>query len=98
MLINTYVISYLGKMVLNENAQYVEKICFYNSGAAGMGITMLSCGNQFCLNFKQSFKSDKYAKAFCAGLKKLGIPSTALSERTVAENQYYTNIKDVFFV
>ena len=76
MLINTYVISYLGKMVLNENAQYVEKICFYNSGAAGMGITMLSCGNQFCLNFKQSFKSDKYAKAFCAGLKKLGIPYT----------------------
>lgn len=73
MLLNTYVISYLGQMVLNENAQYVDEICFYNSGAAGLGVTMLSCGHKFCLNFKQSFESDKYVKAFCAGLKKLSI-------------------------
>ena len=73
MLINTYVISYLGQMTLNENAKYIEKMCFYNSGAAGLGVTMLSVGDKFCLNFKQSFESDKYVKAFLAGLDKLGI-------------------------
>ena len=73
MLINTYVISYLGQITVNENAKYIEKMCFYNSGAAGLGVTMLSVGDKFCLNFKQSFESDKYVKAFLAGLDKLGI-------------------------
>ena len=77
MLINTYVISYLGQMILNENARYVDAICFYNSGAAGLGVTMLSCGDKFCLNFKQSFESDKYVKAFCAQLDQLGVPYSA---------------------
>lgn len=73
MLLNTYVISYLGQIVVNENAQYIDSACFYNSGAAGLGITMLSIGDKFCLNFKQSFESDKYVKAFLAELDKLGI-------------------------
>ena len=73
MLINTYVISYLGQMVLNENAGYIENIGFYNSGAAGLGVTMIACGDKFCLNFKQSFESDKYVKAFLAQLDSLGI-------------------------
>ena len=73
MLINTYVISYLGKMIVNENTQYIDTIGFYNSGAAGMGITMISCGDKFCLNFKQSFASDKYVKAFCRQLDKYSI-------------------------
>ena len=77
MLINTYVISYLGQMVLNENAKYVESIGFYNSGAAGLGVTMTCCGDNFCLNFKQSFESDRYVKAFLAQLDSLGIPYTA---------------------
>ncbi|MBQ9112287.1 MAG: hypothetical protein IJY08_01780 [Clostridia bacterium] len=73
MLINTYFISYLGQMVVNENAQYIDTVGFYNSGAAGLGVNILSCGNKFCFNFKQSFESDKYVKAFLAGLDKLGI-------------------------
>ena len=77
MLINTYVISYLGQMTVNENAKYIKKMCFYNSGAAGLGVTMLSVGDKFCLNFKQSFESEKYVKAFLAGLDKLGIEYTA---------------------
>ncbi len=76
MLINTYVISYMGQMVLNENAKYIDMIGFYNSGAAGLGVTMLATGDKFCLNFKQSFESDKYVKAFCEELKKLGIEYT----------------------
>lgn len=77
MLINTYVISYLGNVVLNENAKYVDKMYFYNSGAAGLGITMLCVGDKFCLNFKQSFQSNKYVKAFLRELDNLGVPYVA---------------------
>ncbi len=76
MLLNTYIISYLGQMVVNENAEYIDAVGFYNSGAAGMGITMLACGEKFCLNFKQSFESDKYVKAFCRQLERYGIEYT----------------------
>lgn len=72
-LLNTYIISYLGQMVLNENAKYVDTICFYNSGSVGLGVTMLCCGDKFCFNFKQSFEADKYVREFCAELEKLGI-------------------------
>lgn len=77
MLLNTYIISYLGQMVVNENAQYIDTVGFYNSGAAGLGVNILSCGDKFCFNFKQSFESDKYVKAFLAGLQKLGVEYTA---------------------
>lgn len=77
MLLNTYFISYLGQMVVNENAQYIDTVGFYNSGAAGLGVNILSCGDKFCFNFKQSFESDKYVKAFLAGLQKLGVEYTA---------------------
>lgn len=73
MLLNTYIISYLGQMVVNENAQYIDTVGFYNSGAIGLGINILACGDKFCFNFKQSFETDKYVKAFLAGLQKLGI-------------------------
>ncbi len=76
MLLNTYIISYLGQMVVNENAQYIESIGFYNSGAAGLGVTMLACSETFMLNFKQSFESDRYVTAFCRELDKLGIVYT----------------------
>ncbi len=77
MLLNTYIISYLGQLILNENAKYIDTVGFYNSGSAGMGITMLACQDKFCLNFKQSFSSDKYVKAFCRKLDGLGIEYTA---------------------
>ncbi len=73
MLLNTYIISYLGQIIINENAQYIDAIGFYNSGAVGLGVTMMSVGNKFCLNFKQSFESDKYVKAFLGELDRLEI-------------------------
>lgn len=73
MLINTYFISYLGQMVVNENARYIDTVGFYNSGAAGLGVNVLSCGDKFFFNFKQSFESDKYVRAFLTGLDRHGI-------------------------
>lgn len=73
MLLNTYFISYLGQMIVNENAQYIDTVGFYNSGAVGLGINLLACGDKLCFNFKQSFESDKYVKAFLNSLNMLGI-------------------------
>ena len=73
MALNTYVISYLGQFHLGENAQYVDEMHLYNSGAIGLGINMISCGGSFVLDFKQNFPSDKYVKAFCDQLSQLGI-------------------------
>ena len=73
MLLNTYVISYLGQFRLGESAEYIEDIHLYNSGTTGLGINMISCGDTFVFDFKQNFSSDKYVKAFCGELDKLGI-------------------------
>lgn len=73
MTLNTYIISYLGRFKLGENAQYIDDIHLYNSGTTGLGVNMISCGDFFVLDFKQSFSSDKYVKAFCAQLDWLGI-------------------------
>lgn len=76
MTLNTYVISYLGRFKLGENAQYIDSIHLYNSGTTGLGINMISCGERFVLDFKQNFPSDKYVKAFSEGLEALGIAYT----------------------
>lgn len=73
MTLNTYIISYLGKFRLGENAQYINEIHLYNSGTTGLGINMISCGEYFVLDFKQNFSSDKYVKAFAGQLDKCGI-------------------------
>ncbi len=77
MTLNTYIISYLGKFRLGENAPYIDSIHLYNSGATGLGINMICCGDSFVLDFKQSFPSDRYVQAFCGQLRALGIPYRA---------------------
>ena len=69
--LNTYTVSYLGRFSLGEGEKYVEEMHLYNSGTKGLGINMICAGDYFTLDFKQSFESDKYAKAFCDGLRGL---------------------------
>ena len=76
MTLNTYIISYPGAFRLGENARYISEIHLYNSGTTGLGINMISCGENFVLDFKQNFQSDKYVRAFCEELEKLGIAYT----------------------
>jgi len=71
--LNTYIISYLGQFKLGENAKHITDIHLYQSGTTGLGINMISCGENFILDFKQNFNSDKYVKAFCQELENLGI-------------------------
>ena len=73
MLLKTYVISYLGQFILGSNEKHIESIHLYNSGATGLGINMISSGEYFTLDFKQTFESDKYVEAFIHELDNLGI-------------------------
>lgn len=74
MVLNTYVISYVGKFILNENNKYVDSIHLYNSGVIGLGINMISCCGKLILDFKQSFISNKYVDGFTDQLNEHGIP------------------------
>lgn len=80
MLLNTYVISYLGQFILGVNEKYIDGIHLYNSGTTGFGINMISSGVKFVLDFKQNFASDRYVKAFLKEIEKFGIEYT-ISER-----------------
>lgn len=73
MLIPTYIISYVGGLVLNENVQYIDEIHAYNSGTQGMGLTMISAGDKFCIDIKQSFSTRRYVEGFSNELSNLGI-------------------------
>lgn len=79
MTLDTYIISYLGQFVLGSNAKHIDSIHLYNSGTTGLGINMISAGENFILDFKQNFNDDRYVKAFKTNLDQLGVDST-LSE------------------
>ncbi len=73
MTLNTFIISYVGEFNFGEGAKYVEEMHLYNSGAKGLGINMICAGEYFTMDFKQSFESGRYARAFCNELDKLGL-------------------------
>lgn len=76
MTLDTYIVSYLGQIILGSNAKHIESIHLYNSGTTGLGINMISVGEYFILDFKQNFKDNRYVKAFKARLDQLGIDNT----------------------
>lgn len=75
MLLNTYVISYLGKFNIGDNNKYIDSIHLYNSGTIGLGINMISTDEKMTIDFKQNFSSSRYVKAFTNELDALGIPN-----------------------
>lgn len=77
MTLDTYIVSYLGSLVLGENERWVQSAHLYNSGTTGLGINMISCGAYFVLDFKQNFKADQYVKAFLRQLDEIRVDYTA---------------------
>ena len=76
MQVDTYVISYLGKFVLNENEQYIDSIHLYNSGAKGLGLNMVALEDKFIIDIKQTFKDDKYVKKLVEEFNALNVKCT----------------------
>ncbi len=71
MTLDTYIVSYLGRFNLGKNVKFIDEIHLYNSGTSGLGINMISSGEKIIIDFKQSFSTDKYVKAFCNELSDL---------------------------
>lgn len=73
MCINTYVISYLGKMQFNDFGKYVESVHLYSNGIKGLTVNMVAAGDTISFNMLQGFETDYYAKAFLAKLTEYDI-------------------------
>lgn len=74
--LNTYIISYIGQINLNEFEKYVESVYLYSAGITGLAIDMVCAGGHFTFSIKQSFESDKYAKTFVEVIKGYGLNYT----------------------
>ena len=73
MALDTFILSYLGRIRLGGNAEKVESIHLYNSGTKGLGANMIDSGRRITVDIKQSFPSDAYAKAFKTEAEAMGL-------------------------
>ncbi len=87
MLNNTYVISYMGRLRLNDYAEYVESARFYNDTIRGLTVNMLSAAGKLSFVILQGFSETKYAEVFAQALAPYGFLS-------VSETVFVTTGKD----
>lgn len=72
---DTYVISYLGRLRLNDYADLVEGACFYSDGICGLTVNMLAAAGSITMEVLQGFEGDRYARAFIEELRPHGLAS-----------------------
>lgn len=70
---DTYVISYLGRLRLNDYADLVEGACFYSDGICGLTVNMLAAAGRMTVEVLQGFAGDRYARAFAEALEPYGL-------------------------
>ncbi len=70
---DTYVISYLGKLILNDYAEMVDHVSFYNDSIGGMTVNMISAAGKLTVTVLQSFSEDRYIRMFTSTLQKYGL-------------------------
>lgn len=80
---NTYVISYMGRLRLNDYAQYVDSAHFYSDTICGLTINMIAAASKLSLEVLQGFHETKYVEAFVKALAPYGLLWTTATERVV---------------
>lgn len=70
---DTYVISYLGRLRLNDYGDLVEGACFYSDGICGLTVNMLAAAGRMTFEVLQGFAGDRYARAFAEVLDPYGL-------------------------
>lgn len=91
--VNTYVISYLGKMNFNDFGKYVESVHLYSDGIKGLTVNMVAAGDAISFDVLQGFESTSYVKAFLAKLTEYDIDyqsTDTLPVRTGKDKSYIT--------
>lgn len=72
---NTYVISYMGRLRLNDYADHIESAHFYSDTICGLTVNMISAGGKLSLEVLQGFPGERYAKAIEKALVPYGLVS-----------------------
>lgn len=78
--INSYSLSYTGRLDLTECEKYIESMHLYSGGNNGLFVNMMSVGNTTTVDVLQSFTDEAYVNAFKQLLEEAGIVYT-VSER-----------------
>jgi hypothetical protein len=73
LVLNTYVLSYVGSMRFNDFARYVESTHLYSGGIKGLTLNMVAAGNTMGFDVLQGFPGAMYAQAFADELRNLGL-------------------------
>ena len=87
---NTYVISYMGRLRLNDYAQYVESAHFFSDTICGLTINMVAAAGKLSFEVLQGFPDTGYAQAFRQALAPYGlISATALEVVTTGKDKSF---------
>ncbi|MFT8651501.1 MAG: hypothetical protein ABF780_03855 [Bifidobacterium aquikefiri] len=73
LIINTYVLSYVGRMQCNDFATHIDSVHLYSSDVKGMTVNMTAAADTISFDVLQGFRNDAYAKAFIEELEQAGI-------------------------
>ncbi len=80
---DTYVISYLGRLRLNDYADQIEKVSFYNDSIGGMTINMIAAAGKITVTVLQSFADEKYVNQLTSNLQKYGLLEISKTQEIV---------------
>lgn len=87
---NTYVISYMGRLRLNDYAQYVESAHFFSDTICGLTVNMVAAAGKLSFEVLQGFPGTGYAQAFRQALAPYGlISATALEVVTTGKDKSF---------
>lgn len=77
---NTYVVSYMGRLCLNDFADHVESAHFYSDTICGLTINMVSAGGVLSMQVLQGFAETRYVQEFEKALAPCGLLSAGETE------------------
>lgn len=83
MINNTYVISYMGRLRLNDYSEYIESAHFYSDAICGLTVNMVAASGRISLEVLQGFSEQKYTRAFEKTLFPYGLMSVTETEPIV---------------
>lgn len=87
---NTYVISYMGRLRLNDYAQYVESAHFFSDTICGLTVNMVAAAGKLSFEVLQGFPDARYAQAFRQALAPYGlISASALDAVTTGKDKSF---------
>lgn len=73
LILDSFILSYIGQTKLGECEKYVEAMHLYSSGTNSLSLQMQSSGNYITIDFMQSFETADYIKAFVQTMKEAGL-------------------------